>query len=272
MNLNSIGSMNVQLQTMQMKSMWEMRQREKESFNEDMSKLKEASAENTSEESGTQEDIRLTGIQQKLNAGSKLTSDEKEYLRTKDPIAYQKVVKIEQEQKLYEQELRCCRTQEEVDRLKLTRLGESLATVNEVKNDPNIAKEDKLELIMQEKRRTDAINESTNKFIESGEYEDLPTEAEKALAEQKEAERAKQRIEEAKKAEKQPSSKQEEDLSVSDKAADAPKPDSVLSESEQHTESAEEKKVRQARAKAAYTAVALSAFEPKTQHAVNEKA
>ena len=289
MDLNSIGNMNINLRNLEMKSMWDMRKRNKDYDSKGQQRLDQMFESmygaNTEETNGT--DKKLTGIMQKYYNGSKLTTEEREYLRVKNPQAYNELVAEEQEQKAYEQELRRCKTKEEVKRVKMTHLGQSLSTVNEVKNNPHIPKEKKLEWIAREKRRTDNINESTQKFIESGRYAKLPTEAEKALAEKKKAEREKLKAEAVKEAAKENTEaifqtpeqneptdrpktdrtneipKTEESKSMESKAdTDLTKPDSVLPEAERHTESAEERKVRRAKARAAYTAAAAD-FAPK---------
>lgn len=280
MDLSNIGSMNINLRNMEMKSMWEMRKRNKDFHSKGQQRLDEmfeslygADAE---EKRGT--DQKLSDIMQKYYTGGKLTAEERDYLRVKNPQAYNDLVAEEQEQKAYEQELRRCKTKEEVERLKMTRLGESLSTVNEIKNNPNIPTEKKLALIAREKRRTDNVNESTQKFIESGRYAKLPTEAEKALAEKKEAEREELRAEAVQEAAKEQSemstdASEESPSAEESKAAeriekqklkelelDFLKPDSVLSQAERYTESAEERKVRQAKARAAYAPAPASDF------------
>lgn len=296
MDLNSIGNMNLHLRTMEMKSMWNMRKKNNDYTSKGQMRLDQMfeSMYGTSAEENGGTDKKLSAIQQKLYNGGKLTPEEKEYLKAKNPQAYNELVQEEQEQKAYEQELRRCQTKEEVERVKMTRIGQSLSTVNEVKNNPNIPKEKKLALIAREKRRTDAVNESTQKFIESGEYAKLPTEAEKALAEKKEAEREKQKAEALQeaakenaeaitKAPKQAASpeKTDETANIEEtetiktqevKDPDAAKPDSVLPASERYVESAEERKVRRAKAKAAYNSAASADFEAKSIRTIDEKA
>lgn len=292
MDLNSMSNMNINLRNMEMKSMWDMRKRNKDFDSKGQQRLDQMFESmygaNAEEEHGT--DKKLSGIMQKYYNGGKLTTEEREYLRVKNPQAYNDLVAEEQEQKAYEQELRRCKTKEEVERVKMNRIGESLSTVNAVKNNPNIPKAQKLALIAREKRRTDNINESTQKFIESGRYAKLPTEAEKALAEKKEAEREELRTETVQEAAKEnaesiteepasPAPSEEstetdepiETQKVKELERDFLKLDSVLPESERHVESAEERKVRRARANAAYTAAPASDLTP-TSTTIDKKA
>ena len=89
-------------------------------------------------------------IDLKLNSGQKLTAEEMEYLRDHDPQTYQRIKSMEMEQKHYEQELKRCKTKEEVQRVKMAHAATSLNTVNEIKNNPNIPESKKLELIWNE--------------------------------------------------------------------------------------------------------------------------
>ena len=132
-------------------------------------------------------------IELKLNSGQKLTAEEMAYLRDHDPQAYQRVKAMESEQKNYEQELKRCKTKEEVQRVRMAHAATSLSNVNEIKNNPNIPESKKLELVWNEHRKNMALQQSTQDFIESGKYAKLPTEAEKQKAEKE--------LEEAKKAE-----------------------------------------------------------------------
>ena len=136
-------------------------------------------------------------IRSKLANGKKLTIEEMEYLQKNDPQLYQKVKSIEAEQKNYENELKRCKTKEEVQRVRTNHAAASLSTVNNIKNNPNIPEGKKLELIWQEHMKNQALEEVTKEFVESGKYAKLPTEAEKAEAEKelKEAKEAELGIE-----------------------------------------------------------------------------
>ena len=121
-------------------------------------------------------------IRTKLANGKKLTAEEMEYLQKNDPQMYQKVKSIEAEQKNYENELKRCKTKEEVQRVRMNHTAASLSTVNSIKNNPAIPEEKKLELIWREHMKNMALEETTREFVESGQYAKLPTEAEKAEA------------------------------------------------------------------------------------------
>lgn len=122
-------------------------------------------------------------IDLKLRCGQKLTAEEKEYLQKHDPQAYQKVKSIEAEQKSYENELKKCKTKEEVERVKMAHTATSLSAVNSIMNNPVIPEEKKFELVMQEHHKNQALQTTAQEFVESGEYAKLPTEAERLKAE-----------------------------------------------------------------------------------------
>ena len=138
-------------------------------------------------------------IRTKLATGKKLTREEMDYLQKNDPQTYQKAKAIEEEQKSYEEELKRCRTKEDVERVKMNHTAASLSVVNSVKNNPAIPEGAKLGIMWQELMKSRALEETMSKFVESGRYAQLPTEAEKAEAEKtlKEAKEAELGIEES---------------------------------------------------------------------------
>ena len=125
----------------------------------------------------------LSQIRTKLAAGKKLTQEEMDYLQKNDLPTYQKVKAIEAEQKSYEKELKNCKTKEDVQRVRTNRVAASLSVVKNVKNNPAIPEGAKLGLIWQELQKNMVMEETIKKFVESGEYAQLPTEAEKLEAE-----------------------------------------------------------------------------------------
>ena len=118
-------------------------------------------------------DDRLTGIINKAQAGKKLSQDDWEYLRTKNPQLYQKLRQVEQEAESYEKALRRCKTRDEVQRLHTSKLGEVLV---QAKNGDDGA-------IFRLNRMERAMTE----FTESKTYRKMPTEGQEAA--EREAER-----------------------------------------------------------------------------------
>lgn len=184
-------------------------------------------------------------IDLKLNSGKKLTAEEMEYLQTHDPQKYQKVKQMEAEQKNYENELKKCKTKDEVQRLRMAHTAASLNAVNTIKNNPAIPEEKKLELIMEEHQKNQAIEASTAEFVESGRYAKLPTEEERLKAEKD--------LEEAKEAELQPEETEEagEQDEIGKKDTGVPEKDKNDSEDAGKVIDAGAETVRRAEAEAA---------------------
>jgi len=207
------------------------------------------------------DDPEIQAIYYKVQTGKKLSAKEMEYLQKNDPEVYAKALSIQEERKAFERDLKRCKTQEDVQRLKLTQVSQSLSQVNEISNNPVIPLEKKLQYAMLENAKVTAIAEETAKFVRSGEYEKLPTEAEqnKALEEMREDKELK------------PEETRPEDVQVSEDengategAGTSERPEasegSETSEGVETTtdrqedgiESEEEKKLKRAKAKAAY--------------------
>ena len=260
MDFAMIGSLGQYMKNQRLQMQWEIKKRNgnvnahTRSLSDLLKKTPAAAAaQQQVDDERERSDTKLKDIKDKVLNGQKLTPEERRYLQAKDPMTYQKLRSVEADQKSYERELRRCKTKEEVQRLKMMRVGASLATVNSVANNPNIPTAKKLELCQIEKLRCDKFEASTLAFVRKGEYAKLPTEAEKAKAEAEE-EREQTGGEKAPEAEasgQQTAEKPEapgntEELARHEEAEPEPK---------QRAESPELRKLRQARARAAYTRV-----------------
>ena len=136
------------------------------------------------------EDKEMQRITNKIYAGSKLTEQEMQYLQKKNPVLYQKMRAIEAEAKQYEEDLKRCKTKDEAQRIKMNKINASVASIRSVESNPNISDADKLAFAQAEQAKMREIEKITTKFIESGAYSALPTDAEKFQTE-KELEEAK---------------------------------------------------------------------------------
>lgn len=178
MNFSTIGNLNTQLKTMEMKNLWNLKQENKDYTSKGKTLdewLKSAEVE-AIQEMVDRGDEKLRNICTKMEFGGNLTPEEREYLKAKAPDKYQELVAEEAEQKAYEEALRRCKTQEEVDRLQMGRIHKAVSTLKSVENNPNIPLHKKLEIAMKENRTLQDAMESTAKFIESGAYDRLPSE------------------------------------------------------------------------------------------------
>lgn len=188
MNFLMINSINSYIKSIDLKSRWKQK-KEKSDFstdytlNETQRKNEEFKKSYMEQKKNEDKDETLSSIYNKINMGSKLTPDEMKYLQTKNPTMYQKLKNIELEKKKYEDELKRCRTKEDVQKLKFSKISASMSAIKAVKDNPNIPESKKLEVASQEQRRLNELSKIEAKFVKSGEYAKLPSEAEKKKAE-----------------------------------------------------------------------------------------
>lgn len=167
--------------------------KKKNAITEDMTELQRKNAEYKSffekleEQNG---DETLQRIMSKWQAGGKLSANEMLYLQKTNPTLYQQVVNSEREAEAYEEELRRCETKDEVRRLKMNKINASIAKIQSAER-AGVPEGARLALAQAELNKIQQIERITTKFIESGEFDKLPTDAEKFEAEQaiKEAQR-----------------------------------------------------------------------------------
>lgn len=126
----------------------------------------------------------------KLKSGGKLTSEEVQYLQEHDPEALAKYREAQAQKKAYENELKNCKTKEEVQQAKMNKLGNFVSEAKAIVNDPYIPKAKKLELMNQLNNKVCMIAEAHDKFTESTQYRDMPTEQELSEEMKAEAEEA----------------------------------------------------------------------------------
>lgn len=188
MNFLIINSINSYIKGLDMQSRWRQK-KDNADFSEDYT-LNERQRKNEmfkksymEQKKNDDSDKTLASINSKIAVGAKLTPDEMKYLQIKNPTLYQKLKDLEKEKKQYEEDLKKCKTKEDVDKLKMSKISSSLSAISSVKNNPNIPESKKLEIVTQEQRRLNELNKIEAKFIKSGEYAKLPTEAEKSKAE-----------------------------------------------------------------------------------------
>lgn len=116
-------------------------------------------------------DQKLSGIQTKYYSGGSLTKTEREYLKSKNPALYERLIAAEAAKKSYRRDLKRCRTREEVHRMKLSHTAGTMSAIKAGSAEVS--------------DRLNGIQSSTNEFVRSGEYHSLPTEHEKAVAEKR---------------------------------------------------------------------------------------
>jgi hypothetical protein len=204
--LGSLGNLHIYTKNLTMTNRWKQR---KESgdlvvrYDENayrteagkaMARRKQSDYQLLSEFQEQQEntDTRLSEIRNKLVYGTALSDDEIEYLRDKDPQTYAMIKAEESRNKAFAKKLARARTKDEAQQIMTNRENEAVMKIKSVENNPNISDADKLTVYADARRSVLQGREIFRKFVASGAYDRLPTEAEKLEAEKeiKEAQEA----------------------------------------------------------------------------------
>lgn len=124
------------------------------------------------------EDIResreYADIDAKLKSGQKLTSDEIAYLKKNNPQALKEYEEIQEQRKAYKEALKNCRSKEEVERLKVTKMGQFMAQAKEISHNPNIPKGQKKAMLEKILRVMAGVQKEHLDFEKSLQYQTLP--------------------------------------------------------------------------------------------------
>lgn len=118
-------------------------------------------------------------IDNKIMSGGSLSPEEISYLEKNDPVALKKYRENKEEKESYKEKLRQCKTKEEVDRVKLQKLGELESSLSSVVNDPTIPKSAKLAKAQEILAKTNNIEAAHLEFVKSADYQSMPTDDEK---------------------------------------------------------------------------------------------
>lgn len=189
MDFMSVGSINTYIKNMDMQIKWQQNQKtgnyKPAEKTEKYRSVDEwvSSQQNRADEEKEKENNQLNEIKKKYSYGKTLTQQELRYLQTRDPAAYARIQSAEAAGRIYECELRSCRTKDDVQRYKMAHVASSLSSVKSIMNDTSMSLEEKLEKITTERRKMSAVNKAENEFIRRGDYARLPSMAEKLKAE-----------------------------------------------------------------------------------------
>ena len=126
------------------------------------------------------ESRKSTDIDTKLQAGGELTAEEIEYLKKNDPEALKEYEEVQRERASYKKQLKNCKSKEEVEKLKMTKMGHYMAEAEEIMNDPYIPKAKKYQLMKKMLKKTSAVEAEQEKFLQSLKYAKLPDEEKEA--------------------------------------------------------------------------------------------
>lgn len=269
MDLNKIGSLSNYMSNLKLETKWN--QKKKSGDLGSQSKKSELEIKNEqfkaqyyNQRENNPEDETLKTINTKIAAGTKLSPTEMRYLQSKNPALYQKLKSDEQQEKAFEKKLHECKTKDDVDRLKMSSVSKALSTISSAKGS-NIPEGTKLEIAASEMRKLQKIEKIVAKFVKSGEYSKLPTEAEVHKAEKEIAEAKQNQTEEilevSKDKEKVSTTQHENvekteiksenncDVKETEKFSADEKSDKTVTEAEH---SVEAEKIRRSKAKKAY--------------------
>ena len=129
----------------------------------------------------------LSAIDSKIKAGLELNSQEIEYLRRNNPEALRGYEEAKKEQEDYKNQLKRCKTKDEVEDLKLQKMGSFLAQAKGISSNSSIPKGAKLALLGNLAAKIANINIAHAEFTKSARYSSLPTEEELQEKEELEA-------------------------------------------------------------------------------------
>lgn len=118
-------------------------------------------------------------IDNKIMSGGSLSPEEISYLEKNDPVALKKYRETKEDKESYKEKLRQCKTKEEVDRVKLQKLGELESSLSSIVNDPAIPKSAKLAKAQEILAKTNNIEAAHLEFVKSADYQSMPTDEEK---------------------------------------------------------------------------------------------
>ena len=121
------------------------------------------------------EQSKNNAIAYKIMDGEDLTYEEEQYLAKNNPALLNNYRKVKAERHAYEDALKKCKTKEEVQRLKINTMSGYLSELKSAKGE---AKLDKAQEIIGKIKN---IQKAELEYLESGEYENLPSEAEEAV-------------------------------------------------------------------------------------------
>lgn len=281
MDFTTIGSVTSYMKSMKLQTKWNQKKStgdfSKDECKSSLQRKNEMFKKSYMEQQKNNEsDKTLTSIHAKIAAGTKLTTEEMRYLQVKDPTSYQKVKRLEMEKKQYEEDLKRCKTKNDVEKLKMTKVSSALSSINSVKNNPNIPDATKLAVCEEELHKLSEFEKIELKFKQSSQYQDLPTEAEKNKAEKeiREAEEAERKeiLQNQNKEYVQKSDENQDEQELDNtKTADSEKVDNTVADAKSEPESdnnikeakskieaeqtPEAKKLKRAKAKSGYKSV-----------------
>lgn len=174
-----IGTIQNAVKLSQMEKKWQMKKDNLSKKDKSSMTAEERQMLRFREQAGEiREGNKRANIDAKIKSGGTLTKEEMEYLKEKDPEAYRDYEDVKREKEAYEKQLKNCKTKEDVAKLKMTKLGNLANEAKTICENPNIPKEKKLRLVNKLFAKVVNDQQAYEKFVDSEEYKNLPTEEE----------------------------------------------------------------------------------------------
>ena len=168
----------------QMENQWQKKQQDLNGKKDKKDKNKELTVEEKQlqryEEDLAQmrESNKKSYISNKLMSGGELTAGEIEYLKRNAPELLKEYEEIEQGKEAYRKQLKGCKSKEDVEKLKTTKMGEFMAQTKKIASNPNIPKSKKIGLLEKIMKKMAVIQKEHQKFVKSLAYKSLPEKTE----------------------------------------------------------------------------------------------
>lgn len=120
-----------------------------------------------------------SNIYAKIRTGSTLSLEEEEYLRKNNPDALKEYKELKEKRKAFRNQLEQCDTKEEVEEVKIQKMGMFMAEANQISNNSYIPKGKKVELMGKLLAEVINVADTYKDFVQSANYANLPTEEER---------------------------------------------------------------------------------------------
>lgn len=169
------GTIRNSLNLASLESKWQQKKQDISKANRGNLTVEECELQRFQEQADSiRESKKYTDIDTKLQAGGELTAEEVEYLKKNDPEALKEYEEVQRERASYKKQLKNCKSKEDVEKLKMTKMGHYMAEAKEITNDPYIPKAKKYELMKKMLKKTSAVETEQEKFLQSSSYAQLP--------------------------------------------------------------------------------------------------
>lgn len=182
------GTVRNSVKLAQLDSKWQQKKKENNIFKKDIDPQMRQIEQYKEDLAKMRESNKMAEITTKMKSGERLTAEEVDYLKKNNPSAYQAYEEIRQEKENYEKQLKNCKTKDEVEKLKVQKLGQFAAEAKKIANNPCIPESKKVQLMGKILGKTMGVQKEHMAFVESAKYQALPTEEELAREREEKAE------------------------------------------------------------------------------------